>query len=674
MRQYLALALSGIPLGAMYALQASGIVLVYKTSGVFNFAQGAIGMMAAYVASSLGVSLGLPLPVAIVGALVVGAVIGVTMEALTVRPVKGQLQKTVVTLGWLLGLQGLAQLIYGTDAAQPILSVFPATPALSIGPLFLTYSWDQLGVMLVTAVVAVVLGIYFKISSFGVAMRAVSDAPEGAGLLGLNTAMVTIVSWALGGGLAALSGVLVTPLLAKLDSLGLIIFTIQALAAALVGRLTSLPWTFAGGIALGMTQPVLAKLLNLGPGSNELIALLFVLGALLTRKRVGRGDSGGGGLAPVPLNPMPAGRWATATVVVIGVVAAAQLLFLPPGTFSRSMAVMFIWGIGVLSIVLLSGVAGQVSLSQAAFMGVGGFGAGIAVEWGLTFVPAVLIGGLFATLAAVLVGLPALRLRGLELAIATLSLSFAADRYFFSSFKPLVSPESARPLPRPGFADQTVAVTTADGVINITNWRPYALLAFVFFVVIAFAVASVRRGRTGAAFTALRSSEAATSAMGFSVIGVKLRGFALSGFIAGIGGALYGGLNESAGRLAFGFDRSITLLAYAVIAGLGSVPGAIIGGAIVMLSALSFGGAEGEVASGSGDLVTVLTAVVLILVLILAPRGLTGVAADLRDKVWRRASPAPAPDDPAADDAAPVVLDLDEITETKPVLVGGEVD
>ncbi len=283
---------------------------------------------------------------------------------------------------------------------------------------------------------------------------------------------------------------------------------------------------------------------------------------------------------------------------------------LDPGTASRSIAVTFAWALGVLSVVLLGGVAGQVSLCQAAFMGVGGYGAAIAVANGIPFLLALLAGALLAAGAAAVVGLPALRLRGLELAIATLSLAFAFDRYFFQSFTPLVGPNQRRPLPRPGWADRLIDIPGANGTsISITDWRPYAVLALVVFLAAAWGVASLRRGRTGAAFTALRSSEAATSAMGFSVVGVKLRGFALSGFVAGLGGAVFGGLAEVAGNTAFGFDRSIVILAYAVIAGLGSVPGALIGGGIVTLSTLSFGGAEGQVADSSGSLVTVLTAV-----------------------------------------------------------------
>lgn len=623
------LALGGLPLGAMYALQAMGIVLIHKTSGVFNFAQGAIGMTAAYLASWLGVSVGLPTVVAVVLAIVAGSAIGVAIERLTIRPVEGLLPRTVITLGWLLGLQGAVQLAFGTQAGRAWVTLFPETPAITVDALKLAYSWDQLGVLAVTAAVALGLGIFFRTRSFGVAMRAVADSREGASLLGIPVNRVTMASWALGAGMAAVSGILVTPLLARLDTVALVIFTIQALAAAMVGRLTSLPLTLAGGLALGATQPVVTRLLDLPVGSDELIAFLFVLGALLLRRRTGRGDVGGGGLAPTSMAPLPRGRAAAASIAMLVAFPLVVLLVLDPGQMSRNVAVTFIWALPVLSLVLLAGVAGQVSLCQAVFMGVGGYGAAIAVEAGVPFLVALVAGGLLAAVVAALVGLPALRLRGLELAIVTLSFAFAADRYFFQAFEPLVGADRRRPLPRPAFTDRLIE----RGDLTITDWRPFAVLAFVVFVLAAWGVASLRRGRTGSAFTALRSSEAATSAMGFSVTSVKLQGFALSGFVAGLGGALFGGLNELAGNTAFMFDRSITLLAYTVIAGIGSVPGAVVGGAIVVLQTVNLGGGQGQVASDAAVAVTtILTAVLLIGVLVFSPRGLAGVVGRIRGR------------------------------------------
>jgi sulfate-transporting ATPase len=642
MKVYIALALGGLPIGAMYALQALGIVIVYKTSRVFNFATGAIGLAAAYFASSLD-GWGVPILVTIALAVLLGIAIGVLME-LTVRPVKATLTRTVVTLGWLLLLQGVVGVIYSSQVAtnEPARLLAPKT-LIHIG--VLEYGRDQVAVILIAAALAGALAAFFRVTALGTATRAVSEAPDAARLLGIQVHRVNLVAWGIGGGISGLAGVLITPLLNKLDTTTLVIFTIQALAAALVGRLSSLPLTFVGGLGLGVVQPVIAYALRTSSirGTNEVTAFVVVLVALLLFRRGGRKDAASGGLAPVPIRPLPQGRVALAWFLGIGLAA-----FLLPvltddvGNMSRSnITQTAVWGMAVLSLVLLVGVVGQVSVCQAVFMACGAFGAGIAIAHGVPFLLAIFAGALLAAAVATLVGLPAIRLEPLELAIATLSLAFTADRFLYS-WAPFASRDSNRPVPRPGFA------SLDPGHVSIGE-RNYAWLAVGLFLIACLAVASMRRGRTGAALTALRSSEPATAAMGFSVTSVKLRGFAASGFVAGLAGALYAGLQQGASGGPFDFTRSITLLAYAVIVGVASVPGALVGGFIVTSSTLTIGATD-QVASGrSAAFVTAVTGALLIGVLMAAPDGLAGLVSKVLD-VFRRprgdGASAPPPDDP----------------------------
>ena len=614
---YLALALGGLPIGAMYALQALGIVIVYKTSRVFNFATGAIGLACAYLASTL-VKHGLPILPAVLLAVLLGALLGIAME-FSIRPVRGALTRTIVTLGWLLLLQGGVGFIYAAQGAgnQPARLLAPKT-LLHLG--VLQYGQDQVAVIVIAALLAAGLAVFFRVSALGTATRAVSEAPEAARLLGIKVDRVNLIAWGLGGAISGLAGVLITPLLNKLDTTTLIIFTVQALAAALVGRLSSLPLTVVGGLGLGMAQPVVSYALRTTSlrGTDELTALLVVLAALLLFRRTGRRDTASGGIAPVPIKPLPRGKIALAWTG--GIVGASLLLPLVTGdvgSLSRgNLTQTAIWGIAVLSLVLLVGVVGQVSVCQAVFMACGAFGTGIAICHGVPFLLAIVLGAALAAGVATLVGLPAMRLEPLELAIATLSLAFTADRFLYS-WAPLASANSNRPVPRPGFAN-------LDPGHAAIGERNYAWLVLAVFLVACFAVASLRRGRTGAALTALRSSEPATSAMGFSVVSVKLRGFAASGFLAGLAGALYAGLLQGASGAPFDFTRSITLLAYAVIVGVASVPGAIVGGAIVTLSTLS--SASGEVADGqAASLATLVTGLLLIGVLMASPEGLAGL-------------------------------------------------
>ena len=623
MEVYLGLALGGLPIGAMYALQALGIVLVYKTSRVFTFATGAVGMTCAYTASSLD---GLPVPLTVVLSVGLGVLLGLLME-LSTRPVQGTLSRSVVTLGWLLVLQGLVGRLYGTQLGTHLPSqVFPrGTVDLGVR----RFGYDQVGVLLVAVALVAALALFFSRTALGTATRAVSEGPEAARLLGIGVGRVNLVAWGIGGGTAGLAGVLVTPLLNTLDTTTLIVFTVQALAAALVGRLSSLPLTLAGGLVLGMVQPVVARLLRdpFGrvPGLDELIAFLVVLGALLVFRRGGRRDVAGGGLAPVPVRPLPRGRNAVAAVVGVLLTAlVVPLVVDDSGDLSHAtVAQTAVWGTAVLSLVLLVGVVGQVSVCQGVFMAVGAFGTGIALGHDVPFLLAVPCGALLAAAVAALVGLPAVRLEPLELAIATLSLSFTADRFLYS-WSPLAGSGGTRDVPRPGFAD------LAPGHADVGQ-RNYAWLVVGLFVLTAFAVASLRRGRTGAALTALRSSEPATAAMGFSVVSVKLRGFAASGFVAGLAGALYAGLLQTASGNAFDFTRSITLLAYAVIVGVASVPGALLGGVVVTVSLLSFGSTD-QVADGRAESVaTMLTGLLLVGVLAVAPTGLAGLVS----RGWR---------------------------------------
>ncbi|MCW2681939.1 MAG: hypothetical protein JWM62_3340 [Frankiales bacterium] len=634
MSTYLALALGGLAIGAMYALTALGIVIVYKTSRVFNFATGAIGLACAYLASTLSAK-GLPIPLVIVLAVSLGVTIGIGME-LSVRPVKSTLTKTIVTLGWLLALQGAVGWKYGTQAAsdQPAV-LLESTRLLAIGPYIL--SKDQAALMAIAVAVVACLAAFFRLTSLGTATRAVSEAPDAARLLGIRVDRVNLVAWGIGGGISGLAGVLVTPLLGELNTTTLIIFTVQALAAALVGRLSSLPLTLAGGLGLGVLQPVVNRFMQTEfpsvRGVDELTALAVVLGALLLFRSGGRRDVAAGGLEPVPVKPLPSGG--TALALGAGVLLAVLLLPLllgDTGNLSRYNLIQTgVWALAVLSLVLLVGVVGQVSVCQAVFMGIGAYGTGIAASHGVPFLLAILVGAAMAAATAALVGLPAIRLEPLELAIATLSLAFTADRFLYN-WTPLNGGDTSRPVPRPGFAEQSGAeIASGD--------RAYAWLVLGIFILAAFAVASLRRGRTGAALTALRSSEPATAAMGFSVVSVKLRGFAASGFLAGLAGALYAGLVGNASGAPFDFTRSITLLAYTVIVGVGSVPGAVLGGFIVTFSTLSFGASD-EVARGeTASQVTFLTGVLLIAVVAVRDSGVVG---RVRDR-FRSDPPDPGP-------------------------------
>ena len=630
MKLYLELAVNNVPVGALYALQALGIVLIYRTTKVFTFAQAGLGVFAAFFTAYCGQE-GFPLWIA--------AILGVSSSVLfsyaiefTIRFTRGAIQRTVVTLGWLLALQGISAYCFtlkGTAADV----VSTNSPFDSLKSFIITVSWLGLASIAVTLAIGIGLALFLARTSLGTAMRGVSDDPEAARLLGLPVRRVALLSWVVGGSLAGLSGILAAPS-QGLDQSQLLVFTIEAIAVALVARLESLPVAIAAGFALAVVEPLLAQATGIQDGVPEATAFVVALASLVLRRRTGRADTGGAGLPPAPVKVLPTGpRAAGIAAGIVILVLAVPYAFGHDG--NNNLAGLGVYAMATLSLVVLSGVVGQISICTGAFMGVGGLSAAAAASHGVPYLLALVIGAVAASIVAALVALPAIRLEPLELAIATISLSFAADRFIFApSRTSVMSADGGRTISLPHFLSDSPAPAgsgTAGG-------RHLVWFIFGLFVLVGFAAANLRRGRTGAALTALRSSRAATAAMGFSVASAKLRGFATSGLIAGLaGGLLISHLLslQAVGGATQPYDTttSITLLAYAVIGGLGNIPSALVGGALFQLPTIL-------VNSGSPNpdvtaLTTVFSGVILIVVVVLLPDGIVDGAA----RLVRRARP-----------------------------------
>lgn len=610
---YLAAAFTALPLGAMYALQGLGIVLVFRTTRVFNFAQAGLGIAAAYLAAEVASHLGGGYPASLLGAVLgvaAAALLGMLIEWSSVRRAQGGLQKTIVTLGWLLALQSLVVAIFTQQTTLLPARLLPQEQVFRIGAIKSGYGLDQLVTLGLAVAAAVGLSLFLSRSAFGVSMRAVADDPEAAALLGLKVSRIMLTTWGLGGAVAGLAGVLIAPLLGTLDTFSLFVLTVQAIAAALVGGLSSLPLTLAGGLGLAVLQE-LARVAFPSESSiiGSLVAFLVVLGGVLARRRSGRADVSERGLEPARVLAMPDLPRGAATVLG-ALLATSAVLLLTQQDGAGSLGRIAAWSLAGLSVVLLTGVAGQVSVCQGVFMGIGAIFASVASTHGVPFLLALVLGAFGAAVSAALVGIPALRLEPLELAVVTVAFAFAADGFLFQW--PFATADNNRPLTRPDWASAA----------SLSGERAYALFAIAVFVAVAFAVASLRRGRTGAALTALRSSEAATAAMGFSPVANKLQGFALSGGVAGLAGALLAGSGGgvSLGQVStYNTTASITLLAYAIIAGVGNVPAAFLTGLLVVAPTL-FG--SGEVDQHVSGLINTVSGLLLVLVVIVAPQGL----------------------------------------------------
>lgn len=570
MTTFLAFLTTGLVVGCIYALTATGLVVTYMTSGIFNFAHGAIGMIAAFVYWQFSVAWGWPVPVALFATLfVVAPLMGAVIERLLIRPIRGASVDLaiVITLALLLLLIGIANVVWKGTAVRIVPGFFDGHQA-RIGSLAVTY--HQVVVVVVAVVVAVGLKLLFSRTRIGIAMRGVVDDPDLAAMAGASPARVQQLSWALGAALAGLAGILLAPLV-NLDILTLTLLVINGYAAALVGRLRSLPLTAAGAIALGLMVNA-AKIY--GPDAGRLwqpladvirdnqsvipMAFLFVMLVTLPSARLRSGSLIG------PASPQPAALrsaliWGSLLIVAVAV-AAPHLSSSNLVTGSKAL----IFALTLLSLVLLTGYGGQVSLCQLTFVGLGAYAMG---TWGGGSLLGVLAAVLLSAAAGAAVALPTLRLRGLYLALATFAFASAMDLVFFNRVFGAGGSLAVERLRLPG--------------IPTTSGQSYLVLLAAVFVGCSLLVLAVRRGRYGRQLAALNDSPAACATLGVNINITKLAVFAVSAGLAGFAGALFGGLRGQVGPNDFVALASLTLLLILRVGGINTVTGALFGGIVL---------------------------------------------------------------------------------------------
>ncbi|HZU74001.1 MAG TPA: branched-chain amino acid ABC transporter permease [Acidimicrobiales bacterium] len=269
----------GLVLGGVYAMAAIGLVLIFRVSGVLNFAHGAVAMFATFVAYQVSILWGLPGWIGLIAAMLAGSGIGLVIETGTMRPLTGRppLTKVVVTIGWLLGLQTLAGLVWGANAYhRPVQLV--SRSGFRVPLVHVVVGYDQLTTFVVALVLALATAALLRFTTLGTAMRAVADSPATARLWGINVNRVTAASWMAGSAMAAIAGVLITPLI-SFDTYSLTLIVIDAFTAALIGRLSSLPLTVLGGIGLGLAQTYPRAFIS-SAGVSELVTFILVLATL----------------------------------------------------------------------------------------------------------------------------------------------------------------------------------------------------------------------------------------------------------------------------------------------------------------------------------------------------------------------------------------------------------
>lgn len=564
MEELLAFTIVGVVTGSIYAVAAGGLVLTYTTSGVFNIAHGAVGMLMAFVYWQLRFDWGWPTPVALFAVLVVLApLFGVVVERTLARNLAraSLVSNLVVTIGLLLVLMGLAFNLWPPAGRR--VDGFFSPGGLDLGVVFVT--WHE--VIAVGAAVAVAIGLRLLLfnTRTGITMRATVDHRPLATLTGARPARSSMLSWALGSSLAALAGILLAPVL-QLNVQALTLLVVSAYAAAMVGRLQSFPLTFAGALGLGLIESyAVGYLPSTGAFANIRLAiptlLLFAVLLVLPETKLRSGSA-------VAARMPPMTGLARSVVAAIGfVVVAAAFASLAGdqtlGDLSRGLAL----GLIALSLVPLTGWAGQVSLCQMTFAGVGALVATKVAADGspLGLVAAALAAGVVGAIIA----LPALRLRGLYLALATLAFATFMDNVVFVRADAFGS-----------FGAVAVDRLSLGGT-SFAGESAYFVVLAVAFALVAVGLLAIRRSSFGRKLSALRDSPAACATMGMNLTAIKMAVFGLSSAVAGVGGALFAGLQQSASAGDYTMFAGLPIVLLAVLGGITAVSGALVGGLVL---------------------------------------------------------------------------------------------
>jgi ABC-type branched-subunit amino acid transport system permease subunit len=564
MHDYVPYLVFGVVYGSIYGLAAMGLVLTYRTSGLFNFGHGALGAGAAYVFYELRDQHGMPRVFAgLIAIGLFGLVLGLILEAMARRlarvPVSYQI---VATVGILLLVRAIITWIYGSDFRQ-FKAFLPRDKAFNISGV--AVSKDSVVIFCVVAAAAVGLYLLVERSRLGTMMRAVVDDPALLDTAGVAPATVRRQAWVIGSIFASASGVLLASQQQELDVTFLSLLVVQAFGAAALGAFRSLPRAYAGGIVIGVAQKLVSKQTSThewlqGLDFNLPFIVLFIALLVLGRRRLG--DLGGqvrARTAPPLHLPMHL-RLGGGVAVFIGALIVPHVVGtrLPVWISAMSQVLLF------LSLGLLVHTSGQVSLCQVALAAVGGAAFGHAVGGGVPWWIAVLWAGIITVPVGAIVAIPAIRLSGLFLALATLGFGIFIAQFFYtkSYMFGLADLQTKRPH---GFSSDT---------------RYYYLL-LGFAVVGIGLVLLIQNSRLGRLLRSLGDSPTALATLGTSANVTRVLVFCISAFLAGISGALYAGQFGSVGGTGFNFVLSLILLAVLAASGHSTIVGAVVGPLLV---------------------------------------------------------------------------------------------
>ena len=581
MKEALSYALPGIPYGCTFALVAIGLVLSYQSTGVFNFAFGAQAYVAAIAYSVMerhGLGRGVSGVLAIA---VLSPLLGLAIDRLVFsRIASGNVAaKTIAALGLMVGLPAAVTILLGPvqEASPPSLLFDVNTVVLRVAGT--PVDGVQLATVVVTLLVVVLLTVTMRTTLLGLEMRAAVESPRLLRLQGVSSRRVTSLAWMASSTLAGLAGVLLAPRYATVSIDNYTVLLVAAIAAAAIAGLESLGIAALASIGIGVVMGLTTGYAPAGSvWSTGLLSaipffLLLVLLAVNPKlRRLGQSADPMAGIDPPPvpiLTPQRSLVLDRSLRIVGPLVLAAGIVSVVTWVPSNWVFVVTA-GLGLslvfLSITMITGAAGQVSLCQATFAGVGAFTAGqLATNFGVPVMLAALAGALVAAGSGLVAALPALRLRGLALSLSTLTLALLADAIAFPTAW-IGGPPSGITVPRPTLGPISFATDST---------RPFFVLVLGIVVVTGFFVRRLLRGATGRGLDAWRQSPMAAAGLGYSPNRTKVVVFALSAAVAGLGGGLWGSLLQVVSPADFTYADSLLFVVIVVTVGVRSVAGAV---------------------------------------------------------------------------------------------------
>lgn len=623
----------GVIFGTSYALLAMGLILIHRTTRIVNFAYGAMGAMPGSLTVGLFVAKGWNYWLAIAVGVAVGVATGAAVDVLVIRRFarSSRLVLTVASIGLaqILGAIGLIiGLMLGTDALIGNIET-PLSGSWFVRPY--PIRGDHVLMLAAAPVVLIGLGWFLLRTDAGRAVRAAAENEDRALLLGVPVRRLQTLVWAVAGGLSTITFITKAPFTGVVpDALVGATALLPGLAVAVIARFKSLPAALVGGLFLGIAEWTIRWNVT-AESLFDVAFLVVILASLLLRKerltRAEEGESswdGAGVLKPIPerLRALPEVRWPLLALAWIGGFVALIWPLTMAGSTLITVSFGVLWGMIGISLAVLTGWGGNISLGQFGIVGISAMVAGnLMMRWNVDVFLALAGAVVAGAVTAVLIGLPALRIRGLYLAVTTIAFAVALDSYFlnpvnFSSFVP-------------------------DTIIRPTLWKRFSLdsqwvmyyFCAAWLVAVVILVRAVRGRRPGRVMIGTRDNERAAAALAVPTTKVKLQTFVLSGSIAGLAGGLYVLVAGGTGQGTFQPVMSIEVFSFAVIGGLGSIAGTVAG--VFLFRVLDFVLAQ----SVSGDTAAILrlslTGGGLLFILYFLPGGLWQFVQRWRDRYLR---------------------------------------